>query len=201
MPNSSSDEHTDAAIERQIEGTSWEARKITTRSLFKKEYTSDYLVWNDTYAFVLHPVKLTSKFSISPGRKSTKLVHRGHSINPWLLYLINKRLPLWRSKNASMMLVLLDVENKNGVTSEAIGVSIPDSKKKIPVGIYPGKNFLNSSSKKSAGVLDDIEKKYSSYLTTLTEKQKKAMSEIGLSGESEYLTEEETPAEAEKISN
>lgn len=192
MPNNYVDERLDAAVEKHIASGEWNARKLTTRTKVRDNEISDYLVWNDDYAFLVHPVKLENKLAISPGLRSSKLVHKGRSINPWLLYLVNKRIPLWKSKNAPIFLVLLDVDNTNGTAPEAIGVSIPDSKKKIPVGIYPGKKFAANNTKKPTGLFDDLVKKYAQYSEPLTEKQKKAMSEIGVTDESEYLDSTET---------
>lgn len=181
----------DEALALHAEREGWEIRKMHKVNRIRKTDTIDYLVWNGQHAYVLHPVRLESKFSISPSRKSTKLVHRGMSINPWLLWLINKRIPLWRARNANIMLVLLDVSNMNGTTPETIGVSLPDTPKKLPVGIFPAKNML--AQRKKIGVLSAIDRKYGVYLRDLTEKQKQAMSEIGMDDSSAYM--EDAPIE------
>lgn len=192
MPTHEVSEAIEEAVYAQAEREGWEVRRLASRSLLRRTETVDYLVWNGTHAYVLHPVRLASKFSISPGRRATKLVHRGASINPWLLNLVSKRLPLWRARNAPMMLVLLDVASTNGVRPETIGVSIPDSPRKIPVGIYPAKGMLTAS-KKSKGALADMDRTYGDFLKPLTERQIEAMGEIGLRGNSEYLTPTDAP--------
>lgn len=119
-----------------------------------------------------------------------KLAHRGVSINTWLLNMANRRLPLWRARNAPIMLVLLDSNSENGIKPQVIGVAMPDTLKKMPVGVYPAKGLLSSAPKKSKAVFSDIDTSYGEFVGELSDKHLKAMSEIGLTNESEYITPE-----------
>lgn len=186
MPKSFYSEEVEGFLLKAADEEGWNIRKMERRAKRKKEKVVDYLAWNSDHAFVLHPVKLNSKFAISPTRKSVRLTHDGYSINSWLLALVNKQLPIWRSRNAGMMLVLLDLDSMNGTKAETIGVAVPDSSKRIPVGIFPTKRALNSGPTKSK-LFSSIDNEYGKFTEQLTEKQRKAMSEIGIADESAYL--------------
>ena len=160
--------------------TDWNVRKFVRNS---KTETTTYMVWNNNHCYVLYPINMEEKFDEKLSKKHASLTYLNKNINPWLLYQTKKNLPLWRSGNAPMMLVLFDNDSVNGRTAEAIGVSIPDSQKKIPVGIQPGKNFMTS--KKNP--LDSIDEKFGKYLPTLSKKNLKALDSFGRSGKSEYL--------------
>lgn len=166
------------AVERALieaaEQGGWELRTLT-KGWGKRAKPAAYLLWRDSHAFVLAPVKLTTKFGVAVTRRGTQLMYRGRPINGWLLRLVNGLLPLWRTKNASMMLVLLDVTSANGSKAEAIGVAVPDSKRRIPVGVFPAEKLLRG---KDAHALDRLEGRYSSYLTPLSPRQEQALAKL-----------------------
>ena len=144
MPLNVDSEAIEKSVYDHADKEGWTVRKLVGRSHRGKPGKVDYLLWNENHALVIHPVELESKFSIAPTRRTATLSHKGYSINNWLLQLVNTRLPLWRSRNASMMLVLLDVNNVNGGRSETIGVGLPDTKKRIPVASIQERVFFTT---------------------------------------------------------
>lgn len=162
------------------EENNWNYRTVSV--LFQK--IPSFIVWNDTKSFVLIPVHLDQKFGITGGKKRTSIAYQTNSINNWAKSLTFRMIPQWRSKFADSMLILLDTTAANGFVPKTIGLSIPDSNKKIPVGIYPAKNMF-SENRKTDGVLDDISEKYGKFIADLTNSQKKALSDLDSS--SEYI--------------
>jgi hypothetical protein len=158
-------------LTRIADESGWELRRIIRQSFWRGKLSVSYLVWKEK-AFVLYPVNMQSKLTLGKGRRNVKLLYQGHSINGWLLLLAHRNLPLWKTKNAPMTLILLDSLNGNGKKAETIGVGVPDSTRKLAVGMYPsvnmGKNFLN-----------DIDDFYAKYSLNLSPKHKKAMAIIG----------------------
>lgn len=159
----------------------WSYRVLIRKTKGRKNSAQKtILAWNNKQAFLFYPVSMDRKFGISAAKRGTAgLTYNSAPINPWLLELVNTAIPLWRSRNAPITLVLLDVNNANGGTIEAIGVSIPDTKKKIPVGVAPAKVMLNGVTKKSFGSLSKIATALEVWTESLAEKHVIAMSEIG----------------------
>lgn len=142
---------------------------------------SHLLVYGDR-AIILYPVALEQAFG-AIGRRASKLGYKGKDINPWLLRLSFFTSPSWKSKGASPSLVLVDTERKNGGEGKIIGVALPDSKRRAVVGIQPAppsRKDRDSYGEKliaaSFALMDD-------YSLELTDKQKLALSKVGLGRE------------------
>lgn len=170
---------------------------------------SHLLVYGDR-AIILYPVALEQAFG-AIGRRASKLGYKGKDINPWLLRLSFFTSPSWKSKGASPSLVLVDTERKNGGEGRIIGVALPDSKRRAVVGIQPAppsRKDRDSYGEKliaaSFALMDD-------YSLELTEKQKLALSKVGLgredlaefsddsADEPETTLEEKLEEETEKV--
>ena len=168
---------------------------------------SHLLIYGDR-AIILYPVALEQAFG-AIGRRASKLGYKGKDINPWLLRLSFFTSPSWKSKGASPSLVLVDTERKNGGEGKIIGVALPDSKRRAVVGIQPAppsRKDRDSYGEKliaaSFALMDD-------YSLELTEKQKLALSKVGLGREDlaefsddsapETTLEEKPEEETEKV--
>jgi len=126
------------------------------------------VVWNDSVAFQLSTMELSQAFG-NDGKKNSQLVYQGSPINPWLLELVYRLTPSRGTANADIMLILLDSNNKNGNLPRVIGVEIPDSKKRIPVGILPAKFLLGES--KQGKIFEQLLQLFGDYVLGLTPKQ------------------------------
>lgn len=134
------------------------------------------LVWKD-YAYYLYPIKMSSPFG-DMGRKTPKLSYEGKNVNPWLLNIAFNKIPLWRGRGADITLVLLDLNSKNGTIARTIGAGLPDTKKKLPVGVIPSSKTTKSAENVSK-LIKNIEDTLLPFKNELTEKQKTALSRIG----------------------
>lgn len=152
----------------------------------KKNFEGDYLTWKDR-AFLFVPVYLEQSFQ-SLGRRRVVIGYKGKNANPWFTDQLNSRKPVWRSKNAPIMLVLLDLKNANGHQPKVVGVPQPDSKKRVAVGILPA-SYLTGTKTKST-VLKDAFKEFSKWTPSLSDKQKSALGEIGISDSKDALIED-----------
>ena len=180
------------AIVNQAKTDGWNVVPMTQRvNVLTRKKETNFLLWNDRYAFVVRPTLFESELQESSQRRSLgSLTYHGFSLNKWLLSLTNHVLPSWRSRNASMMLVLLDVDSTNGTIPRAVGVSLPDSKRRLPVGVYPGRVVTTKKGAK-LGVLPKMAEAFGQYLSPLSEKQRQALGEINVKQkESSYLEEE-----------
>lgn len=143
----------------------------------KNPETGSFLVWNDK-AYLLHPVLLKSGFT-GIGRKLNKLGYRDKNINPWLINLSFTETPAWRSRGANIMTVLVDLNNKNGSEPKVIGVTLPDTKRKLAVGVIPGKMFKSTNPVELQKCFEILEDEFDQFVNPLTDKQKRALSRIG----------------------
>lgn len=135
--------------------------------IIKKNQVS-LLLWSDDYAWNLIPITLATPFSVGGARlRKNTLQYDSKNITPWLYSLVQKQTPTIRTRGANIMNILLDTRNTNGKEAKTIGVGIPDSKKKIPVGILPSKELLNNHRK----LFTKIESEYKDYNRKLTDKQ------------------------------
>lgn len=127
-----------------------------------------YLAWNKK-AFMLYPIFMDEPFKPIQKGKQIGLGYKGKSINPWMIDLVFNKTPLLTRKGTEIMLVLLDMDNKNGKEAKTILVQIPDSKKTIPVGVMPAGQLF--SNKERSSILKSINKNYSSFVDDLTGRQ------------------------------
>lgn len=149
---------------------------------------SSYLVWNER-AYILHPVVMEQAFGFV-GKRKPKLSYQGKSINAWLRYLSFTKSPYFKSRGAETMLVLIDVNNANGKESKTIGVTLPDSKALVPVGIIAGKLLKSDDEKALQKALLNLDVQFQEFVKDLTPKQKEALDKFGIT---EKTTPEETP--------
>lgn len=176
MPLNIAPEDTSDQILHAADETDWLARSFVDT----KKQEAHYLVWNDV-AYLLVPVYMDQPFSIVGNRWSTGLGYNGKSVNPWLVDLIYNKTPFWIARGAPIMVVLLDLKNKNGGTPRTIEVSLPDTRHKAPVGVFPAKDLLEVRSR-SLSIIDRIDSTFSTYNRRLTEKQKNAL--VGITAKS-----------------
>ena len=160
----------------------------------KVKHSDSVVVWNEEVAFQLLEVEFTQKLGVGGGRRSTYLTHLGNNINPWLLQIVNRFVSLWGVRNADLLLVLLDTNNKNGDKPKVIGVETPDSKRKVAVGILPAKHLLSES--KHEKLFSTIEKEFGDFALKLTPRQLNAL-DSHLPDENESETVKESLEEQE----
>lgn len=170
---------------------------------------SHLLVYGDR-AIILYPVALEQAFG-AIGRRASKLGYKGKDINPWLLRLSFFTSPSWKSKGASPSLVLVDTERKNGGEGKIIGVALPDSKRRAVVGIQPAPPSRKDRDSYGEKLIAASFELMDDYSLELTEKQKLALSKVGLgredlaefsddsADEPEITLEEKPEEETEKV--
>lgn len=170
-------------IVEAAEKNGWNATAIP-----EKNDSGSILIWKDK-AFILRPVDLSAPLGVGGKKKKEFMAYEGHNIRPWLLKIVFKKTPFWKARNADIMTVLLDVRNKNGVQPRTIGVDIPDTRGKLAVGILPAKNLDRA--------LSVFEEEYGDFVIPLKEKQRQAISRIGVLEDSKKVEEklEESPEE------
>lgn len=189
MPTvATSEELVDSLHEAAIDSGrgAWKRRTRETNSL---------VFWNEEAAFQLVGVHLDQAFSAG-GRKAEYLTYSTRNINPWLLSLAYRLVPTRKTRNADIMLVLLDFENKNGSKAKVVGVHVPDTRRKIPVGILPAKHLLSST--KRVKLLEAVEGEFSEFVTELSPKQLEALDSF-LPEENDDTENVEEPAELEAM--
>ncbi len=142
---------------------------------------SHLLVYGER-AIILYPVALEQAFG-AIGRRASKLGYKGKDINPWLLRLSFFTSPSWKSKGASPSLVLVDTERKNGGEGKIIGVALPDSKRRAVVGIQPAPPSRKDRDSYGERLIAASFALMEDYSLELTEKQKLALSKVGLGRE------------------
>lgn len=136
-----------------------------------------HLVWGDR-AYLLYPVKLEQAFG-TIGRKNVQLSYKGKSINPWLRSLNFTHIPRRKARGADMLLVLVDLDNRNGAEIKTIGVTVPDSKAVVPVGMMPGKLLSSTDEPALKKALQRLDSSFMEHVDDLTPKQKKALEDFG----------------------
>lgn len=180
MPANVFDEKIEEKLVKSAEESGWNITPLP----HKKDPTSGgFLIW-DERAYYLYPIDMDSPFS-NIGRKTFRLGYSKKDINPWLLNLAFKEPPLWRSRGANINVVLLDMNSKNGLDHKIIGVSLPDSKKKLPIGIFPSKIIKTEKDSKISALFDKIDLEMSPFTNDLNEKQKAALGRINKTEEDE----------------
>lgn len=163
----------EAALVKGAEEAGMQATVIRDK---KDKSLGGVLVWKEK-AYLLYPIKMQQPF-LEIGKKYVRLSYLNKSINPWLLKLAYNEVPTWRARGANINVVLLDINNKNGYDPKVIGVSIPDSKRKVPVGIFPAKQLLGDDPKRTQSLIDKIDSTMAPYSADLSEKQSIAISRI-----------------------
>jgi len=135
------------------------------------------LAWGDvdgeTYAFSFYPVIFKQKFAAS-GIKKVYLSHQGRNVNPWLIGLSNKIIPSFRVKNAPIIPVIVDSKRVNDQVGKMIGVSLPDTRKRILFGVIPMKN---KASVKNNIIIDSV-RDFKQFLIPLTPKHVKNLEKL-----------------------
>lgn len=145
------------------------------QDLRRKGNKGGYLVWKNK-AFFLWPVRMTQDFQ---EWKKSDLCYNEKSINPWLASIAEREVPSFKTRNADVMPVLLDINNANGSVGKVIGVSTPETKSKTPFGIFPTRE-LNSSRRKKGHIITNFEKRLDddAFTLSLSDKQKRALSKL-----------------------
>lgn len=197
MPANVFDNKIEKMFTQAAESSGW---NITSMKDKKNENNGGFLLW-DERAYFVYPVDMDVPFS-NIGRKTLKLGYLKKSINPWLLNLAFKETPLWRSRGANINVVLLDINNKNG-EPKIIGASLPDSKKKLPIGIFPAKPLKGDNVRQVVKIIDKIDLEMVAFTKDLTEKQRIAISRINKeeTEEIEVIIEEDSQTVEEETSN
>lgn len=171
MPPVDMDEETQKAITEGLRNYGWGAAPA------KGRYKGGLLLWNERHAFVLSTMESKQRFGISAkGRRArgeSYLTYEGNNVNPWLMDLVFQLVPFWRTRGANIMLVLLDRRNGNGTDAKVIGVEVPDTKARIPVGILPAQSYLDS--RRYPQMAKRIEDEFNGYLHALTPRQIRAL--------------------------
>lgn len=144
----------------------------------RKPETGSVVVWREK-AFLLHPVVMDRAFT-AIGRKADKLGYNRKGINPWLINVSFQETPVWKSRGANIMTVLVDLKNSNGREPRVIGVALPDTKRKLPVGVLPGKIFESKDPEKLQKAFEILEDEFGDFAKPITEKQKAALSRFGV---------------------
>lgn len=149
---------------------------MQTRSLINGDKKA-YLVW-DERAYLIYPVKLEQGLG-AIGRKTVQLSYKGKNINPWLRHLNFTLIPNRKARGADILLVLADTSNANGTEPKTIGVSIPDSKAVVPVGIIPGRLLLSRDDPALKKALSLLDTSFGDFTDDLTVKQIQALNDFG----------------------
>lgn len=151
MPTNLLTEELSKNIVKVFEENGWQATSLKS----DKDDTGTVLTWDDR-GYVLYPVYMDEEFTSIETKKKTMLGYKSVNINPWLLNLVQNKLPIWKSRNANLNLILLDMENANGTIPRVIGVNVADSKKPIPVGIIPAYSLSPTESNKPQTFVNNI---------------------------------------------
>lgn len=188
MPTNLLTEELSKNIVKVFEENGWQATSLKD----EKDDTGTILTW-DERGYVLYPVYMDEEFTSIETKKKTMLGYKSVNINPWLLNLVQNKLPIWKSRNANLNLILLDMDNVNGSTPRVIGVNVADSKKPIPVGIIPANSLslnVENDSQTDKVVMSKGNQKNSNKKTSNRQKhkQEKDMYKINLSDPDDVIT-------------
>lgn len=178
MPQNFLDEKLEKSILTLFKKSGWEATSLKNST----NDTGTVLVWDDK-GYILYPILMEESFISIETKKTSTLSYQENNINPWLLNLVFSEIPVWKARNANLNLILLDLNNRNGKKARVIGVNIPDSSKKIPVGIIPSKSLLSGNLNEADNVITMIDSEMAVHTRSLSKKQKDAVSGIGVSVE------------------
>lgn len=144
-----------------------------------------YIVVKDK-AYFIYPVRMLQGFQ---EYRKNQLRYMEKPVNKWLLSVMDKEIPVFRSKNAPITPVLLDLQNGNGSKGKVIGLSAVDSRKESPFGVFPGRE-INSSREEKSVIVQNFEERFKDFSAPLSDKQIKAISSIGSRDLSTENTEE-----------
>lgn len=170
---------TDSMVENlleQADQNEWDIRAISG-----KNDTGHFLAWKDR-GYVLLPVYMEQAFTsvVTRRGKYNGYGYKGTPIGPWLSQKSFSLSPVWKSRGADMMLVLLDIKN-NIDKPMVINVSLPDSHNLIPVGVIPAGSLLGQK----GTVIDKLDKNFAKFFAKdLKDRQKQALAGIGRISES-----------------
>lgn len=144
----------------------------------RKPETGSVVIWREK-AYLLHPVIMDRAFT-AVGRKADKLGYNRKNVNPWLINVSFQETPVWKSRGANIMTVIVDLRNANGNTPRVIGVSLPDTKRKLPVGILPGRMLQTNNPDKLRKAFELLEEEFADFTKSITVKQRAALSRFGV---------------------
>lgn len=157
--------------------------------------TGSVLIWRDR-AYLFHPVRMDSPLGVL-GFRGEKLGYQGKNINPWLIHLALREAPLWRARGAQVSVVLLDLTGlATGVSQpmKVIGASLPDTQKRLPIGLVRAVGLKGRSSASLAEAAEDlismVDDEMAPFVGTVTDRQYLALSRIGVTEESPEETSE-----------
>jgi hypothetical protein len=166
----------DDALLAQIAEAADKAAYETTVVRGRRGALRGVLVW-DEYAYLLVPVRLLTPFGYL-GRKQDRLSYDGKSINSWLLRLALRDAPLWRTRSAPIMPVVLDLRNRNGKLPRVIGAALPDSKRQLPVGVFPAKLFTSSDDAALCEAFRGFRENFEEFAAPLSSKQQESLKDL-----------------------
>lgn len=133
------------------------------------------LLWNDEHSFIVAPLQLEQKLGMG-GRSGNHLSYRGKPINDWLLETYYRLVPAWGLGGAEPLLVLLDTHNRNGRDPKVVGVALPDSRKVLPVALFPAKGYSEVGDD-HLFLMEQVEEAYKSFVVGLTPRQRARLDE------------------------
>ena len=142
------------------------------------KHKETFIVWSDK-AYLLYPVSMEQAFGMGGTKKRQQLFYKGKPINNWLRSIAFSLAPTQKARGASIMLVLLDMKNANGKDPKVLGVTMPDSKAVVPVGVFPGKLLTTLDEAALKAALSGFEEAFSEFNDPLKPKQITALSEFG----------------------
>lgn len=178
MPENLLNSKTERTIIDLFTKSGWNATSLKDKDLDE----GTILVWEEK-GYILYPISMEESFTSIETKRSSTLSYQDNNINPWLLDLVFSKIPVWKARNAHLNLVLLDLNNRNGKKARVIGVNIPDSSKKIPVGIIPAKSLLSGNLNEADNIITMLDSEMSVHTRDLSTKQKEALSQIGVAPE------------------
>lgn len=171
MPQNFIDERLDSGIQKAATYAGLHSRPLT------KGDKKFYIVWGER-AYLIYPAKLEQAFGVI-GRRKLQLSYKRKSVNPWLRYLNFFLLPTRKARGADILLVIADTSDGNGKEIKTIGVSIPDSKAVVPVGIIPSRLLLSNDEVAFKHAFAELDSSFEDFVDVLTEKQQRALEDFG----------------------
>lgn len=138
--------------------------------VYENKDNHSVVMWNDDRCYQIARVDMDQAFGFG-GRRGKFLTYHDKNINSWVLETIFKWIPKGLPRDVSPFFVVLDYKNANGKTAKVVGVDMMDSKKKIPMGIFPSRGAWKNKNL----LLDAIDKEFFEYAKPLTKKQVEKM--------------------------
>lgn len=194
MPPSSFSEDFFKAIVRGADKLGYEARLLSSRG----NLGSAVLLFKEK-AFILYPAALEQSFGIR-GKRSKHLSYNYKGINPWLLKILHTY-AAWGGKKADRGVVIVDTKRRNGGTGKMIGVSSPDTNKRMLVGIAPGSAKALHRVSYGEETIRAAERLIEGSIKPLSPKQKAAVGKIGYAPEqlADFIEDEEKLEPSENV--